>query len=230
MHIIVAGGGRVGEQVARALRASGNEVVVVEADGTRAERLAGRGVDVVAGNACVAETLEAAGALRCDVLVACTERDEENLVISLLAKRRLEIPRVVARVNDEANRWLFDDSWGIDAAISSALALVSLIEEATGSVRTVRLADLAAVGLILVEANVTAASAARGTTVDDLALAEGDLVAAVVRGGRPMPATGAFRLRPGDRVLVVTDPDGEGRVHDAFYPGTAHPGTAEATP
>ena len=130
MRVIVAGGGSVGAQLAAALAASGNEVVVVEADATRAALLQGRGaasgVQVVAGNACVAETLETAGALGADVLVACTDRDEENLVISVLAKRHLEIPRVVARINDDVDRWLFDDAWGVDAAVSQAAALVAV--------------------------------------------------------------------------------------------------------
>jgi trk system potassium uptake protein TrkA len=130
MRVIVAGGGSVGAQVARALVSPGNEVIVVESDKQRAASLAAAGLEVVTGNAWVAATLEVAGALRADVLVACTERDEENLVICFLAKRHLEIPRVVARINDDANRWLFDNFWGVDAAISSAGALVALIEEA----------------------------------------------------------------------------------------------------
>ncbi|HUZ20243.1 MAG TPA: NAD-binding protein [Acidimicrobiales bacterium] len=218
MHVIVAGGGTVGAQLARSLGAAGNRVVVVEVDAARASDLAAQGIEVVAGNACVAETLEAAGALRADVLVACTGTDEENLVIAVLGKRHLEVPRVVARVNEDANRWLFDDRWGVDAAISSAAALVAVIEEATGSARTVRLADLAAVGLVLVEVNVTAGSAATGRTVADLSLAGPDLVAAVVRRGRPIPAGGSVRFQLGDRVLVVTEPEGEARVHHAFYP------------
>lgn len=136
MRIIVAGGGSVGAQLASALAGSGNEVVVVEVDASRAAslRAQGRGGDsfeVITGNACVAESLEAAGALRADVLVACTRSDEENLVISVLGKRQLEVPRVVARVNDNANRWLFDAAWGVDAAISQASALASVIGEAT---------------------------------------------------------------------------------------------------
>lgn len=217
MRIIVAGGGNVGEQVARSLGASGNEVVVVEADGARVSALAAGGLHVVPGNACSAEPLEAAGALGADVLVACTGQDEENLVISLLARQRLEIPRVVARVNDDANRWLFDETWGVDAAISSAFALVALIEEATGSAQTVRLADLAAVALVLVEANVTAGSTARGRRPSDLSLGDRDLVAAVVRHGRAVPVTDDLRFRPGDRALVVTDPEGEARIRRAFY-------------
>ncbi|MDA8302890.1 MAG: NAD-binding protein [Actinomycetota bacterium] len=224
MHVVVAGGGAVGAQLAQALRAAGNEVVVVESEAGRAGVLAAQGLHVVTGNACVATTLETAGALRADVLVACTGSDEENLVISVLAKRHLEVPRVVARVNDDANRWLFEDSWGVDAAVSQASALVALIEEATGSGRTVRLAELGAVGLVLVGVNVTAGSAAIGQSPAELGLSERDLVAAVVRRGRPMPVDDALRFGVGDRVLVLTDPAGEGRVHVAFYPdGAAAP-------
>ena len=218
MHVVVAGTGTVGEQVALALVGAGNTVAVVEADPGRAADLAGSGFSVTAGDAGVAETLEAAGGLRADVLVACTGNDDDNLVISLLARHRLEVPRVVARVNDESHRWLFDESWGVDAAVLSAGALVSLIEEATGSARTVRLADLSAVGLIVVEVSVTGVSAALGLTVAELALAPGDLVAAVVRHGRAKPVADAGRLRSGDRVLVVTGPGGEQPVHHAFYP------------
>jgi trk system potassium uptake protein len=46
------------------------------------------------------------------VLAVLTQSDEENLAISLLAKRRFQIPRIVARVNDPANEALFDSSWG----------------------------------------------------------------------------------------------------------------------
>jgi trk system potassium uptake protein TrkA len=218
MHVIVAGGGVIGEQVARALQASGNTVVVVEADAERAAALGARGVQVVAASACWPRTLEEAGALRADVLVACTGHDEENLVISVLARRHFEIPRVVATVREDANRWLFDESWGVDAAISSASALVALVEEAAGSVRTVRLPGLADAGLVLVEVNVAAGSLADGVTVRELVLPAGDLVAAVIRHGGAMPAEEALRLAAGDRLLVLTGPDGEAALYRAFYP------------
>jgi trk system potassium uptake protein TrkA len=218
-HIIVAGGGTVGQRVAQALHAAGNTVVIVETDAGRARQLTARGLQVITGSACLPRRLEAAGALHADVLVACTGLDEENLIISVLARRRFEIPRIVATVKDDANRWLFSAAWGVDAAISSASALVTLIEEATGSARTMHLADLAA-GLALVETNITAASAAVGKTAAELDLPSGTMVTAVVRAGKPLPADQAPRFRIGDRVLVVTSPEGEQRVHDAFYPAT----------
>lgn len=221
MNIVVAGAGTVGAQVAAALADAGNAVTLVEVDPGRAAQLAGRGMSVVVGDAAVAATLEEAGALRADVLVACTAEDPENLVISLLARRRLEIPRVVARVKDERHRWLFDETWGVDAAISSAGSLVHLIEEATGSARVVRLADLSAVGLVLVEVTVAATSAARGRLVTDLGLDRHDLAAAVIRHGRSVPTTAARQLRVGDRVLVITRPGGEDGVQRVFYPQDA---------
>lgn len=227
MHIIVAGGGTVGQRVAQALHAAGNTVVLIEASARRAEQLTARGLQVITGSACVPGRLEAAGALHADVLVACTGLDEDNLIITMLGRRRFEIPRIVAAVRDDANRWLFGADWGVDAAISAASALVAFIEEATGSARTIHLADLAE-GLVLVETNVTSASTARGKTVADLDLPVGTMITAVVRNGQPVPAGQASQLRIGDRVLVVTAPDGEQRVHDAFYSvsGTPQP-TAE---
>ena len=221
MNIVVAGAGTVGTQVAAALADAGNAVTLVDIDPRRAAQPAGRGLHVVVGDAAVAATLEEAGGLSADVLVACTGEDPENLVISLLARRHLEIPRVVARVNDERHRWLFDETWGVDAAISSAGSLVHLIEEATGSAHTVRLADLSAVGLVLVEATVSATSAARGRLVADLALDRHDLATAVIRHGRSVPAPSAGELRVGDRVLVITRPGGEDRVQRVFYPDDA---------
>ncbi len=217
MHVVVAGGDAVGAQLARALGAAGNEVVIVEPDRERVAALLAQGLEVVAGNACVAPILEAAGALRADVLVACTGSDEENLVISVLAKRHLEVPRVVARINDDADRWLFDDSWGVDAAISQASSLVAVIEEATGSARSVRLAELGAVGLVLLEVNITSECTALGRAPGELSLSDRQLVAAVVHRGRPMPVTEAPRLEVGDRVLVVADRAREHEVAAAFY-------------
>ncbi|MGC8511104.1 MAG: potassium channel family protein [Acidimicrobiales bacterium] len=216
MHIIVAGGGMIGEQVARALSVGETTVSVVELDPTRAADLTARGLHVVSGSASSPRRLEAAGALRADVLVASTGRDEENLVIAALARRHFAIARVVATVRDEANRWLYDQSWGVDAAFSSATALVALIESATGSARALRLTELPDEGLVIMEVNVTDASRALGQPVASLSLGAGTLVA-VVRAGAVLAPDPTLYLARGDRALIVTAPDGEPTVRDAFY-------------
>jgi trk system potassium uptake protein TrkA len=217
MHAIVAGAGRLGAETAEALVEAGHEVVLVEIDDELVERLAGRArCQVVFGDACDLAVLEEAGALRTDVVVATTGDDEDNLVVSLLARRQFDVPRVVARVNDSENRWLFTERWGVDAAVSAAGSLMSQIEEATASADTVGLLDLASAGVRLIETLITDRSRSAGLALADITLPAGTIVAAVVRGGRPNVPDGSFRLAPGDEVLVVSESATDGDIRSAF--------------
>ena len=106
------GGTGLAEQVADALHRAGDEVTIIDTEPGREPALTKAGLRAIYGDALVPSTLEAAGALKADVLVACTRSDEDNLVISLLAKKRFNVPRVIARVNDPASDELFNQSWG----------------------------------------------------------------------------------------------------------------------
>ena len=136
MNVIVVGAGRLGRQFARVLAGAGNAVTVVDQNPATAGKVDTR---FVAGDGCEPTVLEEAGAYAADLLVATTGEDEDNLVVSLLAKRQFQVARVVARINDADNTWLFDERWGIDVAVPSAAPLISLIEEATGAFDTVSL-------------------------------------------------------------------------------------------
>jgi trk system potassium uptake protein len=129
MKVIVVGGVGLPEQVAAVLRDAGDEVTMIESAPGREQALVHAGLHHVVGDPLVPATLEAAGALKADVLLAVTQSDEDNLVISLLGKRRCGVPKVVARVNDPANEALFDSTWGVDALVSPASAFVSMIKQ-----------------------------------------------------------------------------------------------------
>ena len=129
MKVIVVGGAGLPEQVAGALLGSGDDVTIVETEQDRGAVAGAEGLHTVFGDAIVPATLEHAGALTADVLVASTRSDEDNLVISLLAKRLFSVPRVIARVNDLANSWMFDETWGVDTVVSPAALLKSIIEQ-----------------------------------------------------------------------------------------------------
>ena len=218
MRIVIVGAGTLGTQAAAALAGAGNDVTLLDADDRRLARVAARlpGVELTHGDGCDVAVLEAAGVLRADVLAALTGRDEDNLVVSLLAKRRCRVPQVVARVNEPGNRWLFGDAWGVDAAISASAALVSLIEEATRSAATVDLLRLRQAGLELLETTLAAASPAVDRTVDELALPAGLVVATVIRAGEPLTAAAAGPLRAGDQLLLLSRSTGEAGVEALF--------------
>ncbi|WP_460072878.1 potassium channel family protein [Streptomyces sp. YKOK-I1] len=217
MNVLIAGAGRLGTQIARVLCAARNEVTLIDTDDDRLAALEGRvPVRLVAGDACEPALLEHCGALTADLVIATTGDDEDNLVISLLAKRQFSVPRVAARVNDADNAWLFDERWGVDVAVPSATPLISLIEEATGATDTVALLRLSKAGVEVIETAITERSRARGRALGDIALPEGTVVATIVRDGQPTAPDPAERLRPGDELLLVSHTATEQEIHAAF--------------
>ena len=217
MNVLIAGAGRLGTQVAQVLAASGNDVTLVDTDEARVDALRGRfGARLVVGDASEAGVQERAGAAHADLVVAATGRDEDNLVVSLLAKRRFAVPRVVARVNDDENSWLFDQRWGVDSAVPAAAPIVSLIEEATGAADTVALLRLSSAGVGIIETAITTGSKAAGRPLGAVDLPEGTLVATIVRDGDPPAPTPQTVLQPGDELLLVSHSAGEEEIHAAF--------------
>ena len=217
MNVLIAGAGRLGTQVAQVLAASGNDVTLVDTDEARVDALRGRfGARLVVGDASEAAVQERAGAAHADLVVATTGRDEDNLVASQLAKRRFAVPRVVARVNDDENAWLFDQRWGVDSAVPAAAPIVSLIEEATGAADTVALLRLSSAGVGIIETAITTGSKAAGRPLGAVDLPEGTLVATIVRNGDPTAPTPQTVLQPGDELLLVSHSAGEEEIHAAF--------------
>ena len=216
MRAVITGAGVLGQEMARVL-AAGNEVTLVDVDDELVERLKGHlRAQVLRGDACDPAVLEEAGALRADVLVAATGDDEDNLVISLLAKRQFDVPRVVARNNYPENRWLFNDRWGVDVAVSASATLLSLIQEATGSTETVDLLQLGTAGVRMIETTIRESSAAVGKTLAEISLPPGTVIATIIRGREPRVPGGSFSLQAGDEVILVSEAATEQDIQVAF--------------
>src|SRR5438093_1645589 len=130
MRVVVAGAGNLGRFLADDLSDRGHEVVVVEQniDVYHKARTPAQGT-WIHGDACEPWVLEKAEINSADVLVAATGDDEDNLVISLLAKQEFAVPRVMARVNHPKNAWMFNEMWGVDVSVSPPHILASLVEE-----------------------------------------------------------------------------------------------------
>ena len=129
MYAIVIGGGKVGSYLSRDLLERGDEVLLVEKDASRADWLTSQlGSCVLTGDGDEMAILSTTGMERADVVVAATGDDEDNLVALQLAKRRFDVKRTVARVNNPANVRIFK-MLGIDEAISATELLLNAMEE-----------------------------------------------------------------------------------------------------
>ena len=142
MRVAIAGAGNVGLFIANDLRAADHDVLDHRADprGREAGPAADAdGIDWHVADCCEVNSLRDAGLDACDVVVAATGDDEDNLVMSLLAKQEFAVPRVIARVNHPKNEWLFNENWGVDLSVSTPHLITALVEEAVTVGRLVRI-------------------------------------------------------------------------------------------
>jgi trk system potassium uptake protein TrkA len=217
MRVAIAGGGSVGTAIARDLHASGHDVLVLEQDPELVERRR-QELDVtwIAADACEVASLDAAGMATVDVVVAATGDDEDNLVISLLAKQEFAVPRVVARVNHPKNQWLFNESWGVDVSVSTPQLLTALVEEAVSVGALVRLLQFQGGSAHLVEITLAEDSPAASVAIADLGIPRDATVVAVVREDRLVVPRGDTVLQTGDEVLVLVTAGAEQEVQALF--------------
>ncbi len=220
MRVVIAGGGHVGNHIASDLQASNHDVLVLEQSLEAVERARAsgeyQGVEFRAADACELRALTEAELETADVVAAVTGDDEDNLVISLLAKQEFGVPRVIARVNHPKNEWLFNQTWGVDVAVSTPHLLTALVEEAVTVGTLVRLLQFEGGKARLVEVTLADSSPAAGTTVVDLGLPRDSTVVAVVRQDHIVVPRGDTLLLAGDEVLVLVTPDAEAAVRGAF--------------
>ena len=215
--VLVAGAGLWGAYIADHLIEQGHEVVVVEQNAAVARRArASGGRVVITGDACEPSVLDRAGLQTVDTVVAATGDDEDNLVVSLLAKRSYGVPRVVARINNPKNSWLFTEDWGVDTAVSAPAIMTRLLDAAVGIQDVVALLRAEHGGVALVEVTLDEDAAAVGKRASELNLPERSVVVAVVRGERVLPAGGGGPLEPGDEVLAVTTLETEPALRQAL--------------
>jgi len=220
MRVVIAGGGSVGIAMAADLRDNGHAVLVLEADPDRAEVLrAGLpGVEVLAADACEVASLQRAGLRSAEVVVAATGDDEDNLVISWLSKQEFAVPRVISRVNNAKNAWMFNETWGVDVSVSTPQLLTALVEEAVAIGSVVQLMQLDRSGAALVEVTLDAdAPAIQGDrTVGDLELPADAQIVAVVRDQKVLIPRDDTRLSEGDHVVVLATHGAERDIEQVF--------------
>src|SRR3954468_13570472 len=203
MRVTVAGAGAVGRSIAAELVEAEHEVMLIERDLTHVEPEAVPQAEWVHADACELASLEEARVQGCDVVIAATGDDKVNLVVSLLAKTEFAVRRVVARVNDPTNEWLFGQNWGVDVAVSTPRLLAALVEEAVAVGDLVRLMTFRQGQANLVEVTLPEDTPLAGQAVGGLKLPADSALVVVLRGGRVIVPQADDALEPGDELLFV---------------------------
>jgi trk system potassium uptake protein TrkA len=209
MRVAIAGAGKVGRAIARELGVAVDEQHLMAIGHELARPGVVEGADTLLADACEISALDEAMLSHCQVVVAATGDDKVNLVVSLLAKTEYGVPRVVARVNHPKNEWMFDESWGVDVAVSTPRMLSALVEEAVSVGDLVRLFTFRQGDANLVEITLSSDSPVVGQRVGAQNWPTDTALVAIVRGPRVFAPSGDDPLDAGDELLFVAAPDQE---------------------
>ncbi|ATY10926.1 MULTISPECIES: TrkA family potassium uptake protein [Actinomycetes] len=216
MRVAIAGAGAVGQSIAAELIDGNHQVMLIERDADQFEPESVPQADWVLGDACEVSILEESGIERCDVVIAASGDDKANLVVSLLAKTEFAVRRVVARVNNPANEWLFTDAWGVDVAVSTPRMLAAMVEEAVSVGDLVRLMTFRQGQANLVELTLPEETPLAGKPVSELALPRDAALVTILRGDRVIVPQPEDPLEAGDELLFVATSDVEPEIRTAL--------------
>ncbi|PFG43421.1 trk system potassium uptake protein TrkA [Isoptericola jiangsuensis] len=204
MRVVIAGAGSVGRSIAAELLANDHEVVLVDKNPSAMRVSQVPDADWLLADACETTSLAGADVGSADVVVGATGDDKVNLVFSLLAKTEFAVPRTVARVNNPRNEWMFDESWGVDVAVSTPRIMTAMVEEAVAVGDLVRIFTFHQSGADIFEVTLPTESPLVGLRVSDVRWPADTVLACVVRGTRPFAPTGDDALEVGDELMLVT--------------------------
>ncbi len=220
MRVGIAGAGAIGRSVATELLAYGHKILLIENNVRHYEPQTVPGADWLLADSCELSSLEEAGMELCDVVIAATGDDKVNLTTSLLAKTEFGVDRVVARVNDARNEWLFTEAWGVDVAVSAPRALVAAIEGAIDIGHLVSLMQLRQGQVSLTKLKLPPDDPMVGKRIRDIALPDNTALAIVIRDNGVILPKPDDVLQPEDEMLFFAGGAVEDQVRAIVHGAT----------
>lgn len=206
MRIMIVGGGKLIYFLSRALISKRHKVTVIDKSWVAGSRLAKQmKISMVHGDGSDPEVLEDAGAFYADTLLALTPYDQDNFAICQMADAYFQVPRIIALVNDPDNEQVFK-SLGIADAISTTHIFTSLIEQKAIFEDIVHQTPVGEGKINMTEVALKKNAKVVGHPLKDLKFPGDCLIAGLIRKDKPIIPHGKTRLRPGDRVILVSLP------------------------
>jgi len=210
MYVIVVGGGNTGSYLTRLLLDAGQQVAIIEERPVVMEKLKLELPieSIIEGDGSSPVVLEKAQISRANVLAAVTGSDETNLVITSLARFEFSVPRVIARVNNPKNSWLFNAEMGVDVFLNQAEILAQLVAEEMSLGDMMTLLKLRRGNYSVVEEKVPPGAKGLGMQLKDIDFKEQCVIAAIIRDGKMTLPRGDSVFMEGDEVVAIASPEG----------------------
>jgi trk system potassium uptake protein TrkA len=207
MFVIVVGGGNTGSQLAKFLIDAGHTIRIVDERPIVLEKLAKEipADCIINGDGSSPAVLEKAGIQKTQVLAAVTGSDETNLVITSLGKFEFNVKRVIARINNSKNAWLFTPEMGVDVSLNQAEILARLTAEEMSLGDMMTMLKIRRGKYSIVEEKIASSALAVGMALKDLPLPNNCVISGIIRHGDIVLPRGTTILEEGDEILALVD-------------------------
>lgn len=218
MKVIIIGGGKEGVYLASLLLANKQKVLLLE-DNVEYLNAARQELPenvIVNGNGTDVAILEKVGLGHTDVLAAVSDTDEKNLVVSTLAKMEFGVPKVIAKVNNPRNVWLYNSGMGVDVVLNQTDILSHLIIEEMNMDNMLTILKLNRGEHSIVQMCVPKTAKAVNQLVKDLQIPQKSGLISIIREGIVLIPKGDTRIEAGDEILVLTDEISQKHLKDLF--------------
>ena len=218
MKVIIIGGGQVGVYIANLLLNNNCSVKVVENRENVFAKLQNDlpTENIVRGNGTDPAVLESVGIADADVVVAVTGADEINLVASTIAKFEFAVPRVIARVNNPKNAWMFNASMGIDVGLNEADLMAHLVVEGIDLKNIMTLLKINRGDYSIVQVHVEPHSEAVNKVIKDLIIPANAVLIAISRGNETIIPRGDTVIYGNDSILALADEKSQIAINKLF--------------
>ncbi len=218
MKVIIIGGGQIGMYMADLLSKNDCDFVIIEQQRKRYDMLITKYGEehVIFGDGTSPIALEDAGCAKADVVTCVTGQDEANLVASMVAKFEFQAPRVIARVNNPVNSWLFNLRMGVDASINQADIISHMVVEEMSMKSLMTLMQLSRGGYAIIQILVSEHSLVVGKELSDIKLPSSCLMIAIYRGENMLIPHGKTKILPGDKIMLFSDNNAHARLNELF--------------
>lgn len=220
MKVIIVGGGQVGSYIASLLLKHNHEVKVIENRESVYNKLKVKGElpegVLVFGSGSDPALLKELGVEKVDVLAAVSNDDEINLVASTLAKMEFAVPRVIARVINPKNAWLYNSGMGVDICVNQAELMAHLIVEEMDLKDMFTLLKLGKGNYSIVQMKVATSAKAANKHIKDLSIPKNTVLIAITRNETVIIPKGDTQILVDDDVLALTDEASTKELNEIF--------------
>jgi trk system potassium uptake protein len=212
VKIVLIGAGQVGSTVVEGLHDE-HDVTVIDLDESRLNAISlHHDVTTIEGNGATRSVLQEAGIVDADLLIACSSRDEPNIIAAMLAKKLN--PRIRTTVRAVEVEYL--EAWherhlDVDLVVSSEIETAYAVSRTLG-VPAARQTDVFAEGQVqIVEFEVELGPRERdheviGRPLRDARIPQESKVASIIRGDAAVVPRGDQSIQVGDRIIIIGSP------------------------